>query len=279
MNALFLRDLADKTRRGLRGRVEAGSSGGGLSYGYDVVLSLDEKGKRRINQAEAAIILQIFRDYSDGLSPKAIALQLNKESIPAPRGGAWAPSTINGNRKRGTGILNNELYVGKLVWNRQRYSKDPDTGLRQARPNDAAAITSTAVPELRIVDDALWHAVRTRQDLASHRAGGNAGPSPDDTRACAFWSKQRPRYLFSGLIRCGVCGGGFSKISKDHFGCSTARNKGATACTHVQTVRQDRLEKRCPRWIAGADDGPGGLRSFRVRVHDRVEQNAGASGR
>ena len=29
MNALFLKDLADKTRRGLRGRVEAGFSGGG----------------------------------------------------------------------------------------------------------------------------------------------------------------------------------------------------------------------------------------------------------
>ncbi|MBT6136841.1 MAG: recombinase family protein, partial [Rhodospirillaceae bacterium] len=29
MNALFLQDLADKTRRGLRGRVEQGKSGGG----------------------------------------------------------------------------------------------------------------------------------------------------------------------------------------------------------------------------------------------------------
>ena len=37
MNAIFLKDLADKTRRGLRGRVEAGRSGGGNSYGYDVV--------------------------------------------------------------------------------------------------------------------------------------------------------------------------------------------------------------------------------------------------
>jgi site-specific DNA recombinase len=32
MNALFLTDLANKTRRGLRGRVEAGRSGGGLTY-------------------------------------------------------------------------------------------------------------------------------------------------------------------------------------------------------------------------------------------------------
>ena len=42
MNALFLKDLADKTRRGLRGRVEAGKSGGGLCYGYRVVRSLND---------------------------------------------------------------------------------------------------------------------------------------------------------------------------------------------------------------------------------------------
>ncbi|WP_354036662.1 hypothetical protein [Bradyrhizobium sp. S3.2.6] len=39
MNALLLKDLADKTRRGLRGRVEDGKSGGGLCFGYDVVRS------------------------------------------------------------------------------------------------------------------------------------------------------------------------------------------------------------------------------------------------
>ena len=33
MGALFLKDLADKTRRGLRGRVEKGRSGGGLVMG------------------------------------------------------------------------------------------------------------------------------------------------------------------------------------------------------------------------------------------------------
>ena len=43
-------------------------------------------------------------------------------------------------------------------------------------------------------------------------------------------------------MRCGVCGGGFSKISAAHFGCSTARNKGLTLCSNLLTVRQDRLE-------------------------------------
>jgi hypothetical protein len=38
-----------------------------------------------------------------------------------PAGKTWGPSTIYGNWQRGTGILNNELYVGRLVWNRQQF--------------------------------------------------------------------------------------------------------------------------------------------------------------
>lgn len=67
MNALFLQDLADKTRRGLRGRIEAGKSGGGLCYGYDVVKQHDAngdpiQGDRSINKAEARIVRRIFED-------------------------------------------------------------------------------------------------------------------------------------------------------------------------------------------------------------------------
>src|SRR3990170_884145 len=40
MNALFLKDLAEKTHRGLRGRVENGKAGGGLCYGYRVVKTI-----------------------------------------------------------------------------------------------------------------------------------------------------------------------------------------------------------------------------------------------
>jgi site-specific DNA recombinase len=61
MNALFLKDLAAKTHRGIRGRVEKGKSGGGLCYGYDVVKRTDAegepiRGERTINSAEAEII-------------------------------------------------------------------------------------------------------------------------------------------------------------------------------------------------------------------------------
>lgn len=138
MNALFLKDLADKTRRGLRGRVEQGKSGGGNSYGYTVVKQFDAhgeavRGDRTIDHQQAVVVCRIFDDYAAGKSAKRIAVELNREKVPAPSGGDWGFSTINGNPKRGTGVLNNELYIGKLVWNRQRFIKDPATGKRHPR--------------------------------------------------------------------------------------------------------------------------------------------------
>jgi site-specific DNA recombinase len=82
MNALYLKDLADKTRRGLKGRVRAGRSGGGLCYGYDVVPG-EERGGRTINAGEAAIVRRIFTEFAAGRSPKAIARRLNDDGIPA----------------------------------------------------------------------------------------------------------------------------------------------------------------------------------------------------
>src|SRR3546814_3716727 len=84
MNALFLKDLADKTRRGLRGRVEKGKSGGGLCFGYDVANRVDGngeliRGERTINEGEAVIVRRIFREFADGKSPRAIARDLNAE--------------------------------------------------------------------------------------------------------------------------------------------------------------------------------------------------------
>jgi site-specific DNA recombinase len=136
MNALFLKDLAQKTHRGLRGRVEAGRSGGGNSYGYDVVKRIGDdgepvRGERRINPQQAAIVRRIFAEHAAGSSPKAIVRTLNREKVTGPRGGEWAASTIHGHRRRGNGILNNELYIGRIVWSRQRFIKKSRD--RQAR--------------------------------------------------------------------------------------------------------------------------------------------------
>jgi site-specific DNA recombinase len=234
MGALFLKDLADKTRRGLRGRVEKGRSGGGLCYGYDVIRTADpdDRGEREINPAEANVVRRIFRDYLSGQSSRTIAMTLNREGISGPQGKEWGPSTIHGNPKRGTGILNNELYIGRLVWNRLRYMKDPDTGKRVSRPNPESEWVVQEVADLRIVDQDLWDAVKKRQKSLSFDTSPTGSNPMNDRR--------RPKHLFAGLIKCGCCGGGYSLISKDLLGCAASRNKGT--CDNRLNIRRDALE-------------------------------------
>ncbi len=59
---------------------------------------------------------------------------------------------INGSQQRRNGILNNELYLGRLVWNRQRFVKDPETGKRLSRANPEHEWITTEVPASRIID-------------------------------------------------------------------------------------------------------------------------------
>jgi DNA invertase Pin-like site-specific DNA recombinase len=275
MNALFLKDLADKVRRGLRGRVEDGKSGGGNCYGYDVVKAFDAKGEplrgsRTVNPIEAEVVRRIFSEYASGISPKRIATRLNQGQIPGPAGREWGFTTIYGNPKRGNGVLNNEMYVGRLVWNRQRFIKDPDTGKRVARLNPREEWIIHDVPELRIVAQDLWDAVKTRQEMVKHHAGSG--------EENGIWERRRPRYLLSGLTRCGLCGGGFSMISATHVGCSTARNRGT--CGNRTAIKRAALEERVLGALKGKLMDPRLFREFCeefTREMNRLRMQGGAS--
>ena len=232
MNALFLKDLAQKVRRGARGRIEAGRSAGGLAYGYEVVKEYDDAGEpirggRRVNPDHAAVIRRIFAAYANGQSARDIAAGLNRDGIPSATGGAWRASTINGNRSRRSGMLYNEAYIGLLVYNRVGMVRDPDTGKRISRPNPPDDWVVVEAPELRIVDDETWnrvHAIKARY---------------------AHWPAhlhRRPRRLLSGLIRCGVCGGAVSTVRTGRYGCSAYRE--AKTCDNGHTVAVDKLEAR-----------------------------------
>lgn len=106
--------------------------------------------------------------------------------------------------------------------------KDPDTGKRVARPNPKEEWIVQDVPELRIVEQDLWDKVKARQD----RFGRPNEP---------LWKANRPTYLFTHLIKCGECGGGYSLVSQTHIGCSNARNKGT--CGNRQTIKREALEE------------------------------------
>ena len=96
MNALFLKDLASKIRRGQRGRIAAGFAAGGLAYGYQVVRSIDDggdliRGQRVIKDQDAQIVREIFDAYVNGLSPRTIAAHLNVRGVPDRRGENGTP--------------------------------------------------------------------------------------------------------------------------------------------------------------------------------------------
>ena len=63
----------------------------------------------------------------------------------------------------------------------------------------------------------------------------------DEEPNTGFWSHQRPRYLLSGLMRCGACGGGYTEISANLFGCAAARDKGT--CDNRLNIRTEALEE------------------------------------
>jgi site-specific DNA recombinase len=153
----------------------------------------------------------------------------------AVRGPVAVPgSTIHGNPTRGTGILNNELYIGRLVWNRLRYIKDPDTGKRVSRPNPPSEWVTTDVPELRIVDDEVWNQVKARQ-LEMRRVASSGDPK-------RFNQARRPKYLFSGLTKCAECGGGYVMYWRDRLACFGARSRGT--CTNRLTISRQEVEER-----------------------------------
>lgn len=231
MAALFRKDLADKIRRGQSGRVAAGRTPGNIVYGYRKLVQLDgrgepERGLREIDPDQALIIRRIFEDYLAGKSAVAICKALNAEGVPSPSGKQWQVSMINGDRKRGNGLFANEIYIGRLVYNRTTMVRDPETRRRHPRVNPRDQWQITEVPHLRIIDDATWAAVQ-------ERASG--------TKGLPISRNVRPRKLLSGLIRCGECGGNFIIQTKDKWGCANARTRGT--CTNHRRMNNAVLER------------------------------------
>ena len=175
------------------------------------------------------------------MSPRTIARRLNAESIPCPSGKLWTDSTIRGQVKRGTGLINNELYIGRLVWNRLRYVKNPETGKRVSRINPREEWIITEVPELRIVDDELWRAVKDRQEELTERYA-TVIEATRTARANRLNGTHRPRHLLSGLLECGACGGPYAMRGQDRYSCSNHVMNGS--CSNSRGIRRTELEER-----------------------------------
>jgi site-specific DNA recombinase len=237
MAQLYLSDLREKVWRGQLGRARQGRIPGGLAYGYEVIAERDASGggRRRIVDIEAAVVRRIFHDYAGGISPRTIAKRLNEEGVPGPSGREWRDTTIRGQVDRGTGLLNNSLYIGRLEWNRTAYVKNPRTGRKVARINKQEARERVEVPELRIVDDTLWEKVKGRQQEARIEMS-------KDESSNSLNQVHRRKFLLSELLVCGQCSGRYTVVGKDRYGCATRRAKGT--CSNDKTITRQRIETR-----------------------------------
>jgi site-specific DNA recombinase len=237
------REASYRTRRGLEGKAIKGESAGGRAYGYRPA-SQSATSQVEIIETEAIVVRLIFELYADGVSARAIAERLNCEEIPSPgatwrrtdmaeharRRGKWLSSTIHGDPKRGYGILNNERYLGRLIWGRFQWKRGAvNSKKRVAVLANPALMVRREDPRLRIISDELWERVKLRQSAQASRSTG----------AKAATAGRPATSLLAGLLICGDCGSCFIARNQRTYQCASRTYGGSSACSnHIQVPRE-----------------------------------------
>lgn len=170
---MFRESVSDKTFAALESRAKAGRPTGGRPFGYT--------SKLEVVETEAAIVREIFERFAQGETYRAIARDLNERGAPSPRGRKWIVAAMHA-------LVHNERYLGRLVWKRTVWRKDPDSGKRICVERPEAEWIVHTDESLRLVSDETWARVRMRDAPRE---------SPTATRR---------KYPLSGLLICGECG-------------------------------------------------------------------------
>jgi site-specific DNA recombinase len=257
VDSLYLKDLAKRTFRGVEQRALEGLHTGGRVFGYrrvpiESATQRDSHGRPviegvrlEVDENQVATVRRIFERYAAGDSLKRIAIDLNTEGVasPQPQKGrvsrSWCPSSIRH-------ILHNERYRGLVIWGKTFKLRSQETGKRIYRRKPAGEWRRTEVPAQRIVSDELWNAVRERMRTVNELYALEAR-RPGILRARAATSP----YLFSGLLKCSLCGAsitivsGCSRKRQDvRYGCSMHYNRGRGACPNTLLIARRTLEEQ-----------------------------------
>jgi len=133
--------------------------------------------------------------YAAGMGYTRIVKRLNAEGVPGPWGGTWAGSAIRE-------MTLNDAYRGARVYGRTKKIKTAQgTRSKRPRPEEARTIKEGAHPA--IIDPALWQRVRGRREAVA-KAYEGSGYHFGATKGV------QTRFLLTGLLQCGVCGGNFA---------------------------------------------------------------------
>jgi site-specific DNA recombinase len=254
-NELYLEDVASKTHRGLLGKACQGLPCGGKVYGYKRVVQFsesekDEYGRPKvlsidiaIDEDQATVVREIFRLYVAGWSPMKIAAELNERKVPAigskrNTSNTWGRSTIYGDMKKGTGMLNNGLYIGQFTWNRSHWKKEPGTARRVREMRPESELVEFARPDLAILDADLWSAAKKRQEADMAKSSTIRQALNDRAR-----TGRTPSSLLSGVLTCARCGGNYVVISRTHYGCARHKERGNSVCSNSRTISKHAVDE------------------------------------
>ena len=219
--------------RGMKGKVLDGYYVCAAPYGYRIERVDDGKHTRSklvIDDEEASTVIDIYTMRAGGTGYSGIARDLNKKEVPGPNGKYWSYTSVRS-------ILANPVYLGIVYWNSTSQTTNPETGQKYYFKTPKAQIVEVLHPELRIISDELWHAAQNISEkmktFGRARLGGVARTQNKIVR------------LFSGLLKCGVCGGSIAIIGghgAEYYGCRACRQDGT--CENRLTIRRDRLEQQ-----------------------------------
>lgn len=265
VDALYLREMSSKIKRGLKGQLLRGLATGSVTYGYRTIRRPGDDGADiLIDEAAAPIIRQIFAWYADGIPVARMLERLHDAAAPPPQGaaasGGWRAQAIRR-------MLANPRYRGLLVWGRTRTEREPGRRKRRQLRLPPSEWQTLARPDLQIIDDVLWERVqqRRRAERAQHQ-------SPGLLRGKV--ALIHGRGLFSGFLACGVCGGSIVLVSRHtakgtqyaYYGCGRGWNHGRVACTNKVTARREDVERTLLAVLQDAINGTDAVTYVAQRV-------------
>lgn len=173
-------------------------------FGYNITAS-----GIQVNEREAAIVREIFTRFNGGESLSAISRDLNDRGCERTFGGTWCADRIRN-------LLSNEKYTGNALLQKQ-YRKNH--------------IDKKLVPNRGELP--MYYAERTHEPIIDQAAFDTAQVRLNELSRQAEKREKPTRSTFSGLIRCGLCGSTYKRVTcrgKHFWNCTTFQTKGKAEC-------------------------------------------------
>lgn len=238
INDAYCRDISIKVRSHLDIKRKNGQYIGSFApYGYKK--SPANKNQLIIDEPAAGVVRRIFQWKIEGMSGARIADKLNELGIPTP----IAYKHMNGEklqcsfRKKAdpkwmangvNRILRNEVYTGVLL---QGKTSSPNYKIRKR--------TKKEEKEWIRCEDS-HEAIVSKEDFQLVRGAFHA-----DTRVAP---DEQSLYLFSGIVKCGWCGGNMTRKTipingKKYVYLVCVENKNKNGCKNNKAISLEKFEK------------------------------------